>query len=71
MNSTHHQEVQKKQQKDWHDINLRNKNISIDDLVLLYDNKIKRKPRKLETYWFGPYIVEELNTNGSVRLKTL
>ena len=53
-----------------HDKNLIKKNISIGDLVLLYDSKIKGKPRKLETT-FNLCIVEELNTNGSIRLKTL
>ena len=47
--SIQHQETQKQQQKAWHDINIKSKNISVDDLVLLYDNKINRKPHKLET----------------------
>ena len=64
INSIHHQEVQKKQQKDWHDRNLRSKNISLGDLVLLYDSRIKGKPRKLEIACLGPYILEELNING-------
>ena len=67
----HHQEAQKQQQKAWHDRNIKSKNIAVNDLVLLYDNKVKGKPRKLETTWMGPYIIEDLNTIGSVRLKTL
>lgn len=66
-----HQEAQKQQQKGWHDRNIKTKNISIRDLVLLYDSKIKGKPYKLETTWMGPYIIEDLNSNGSFRLKTL
>ena len=61
-----HQEAQKQQQKVWHNRNIRTKNISVRDLVLLYDSKIKGKPRKLETTWMGPYTIEDLNTNGSV-----
>lgn len=67
----HHQEVQKKHQKTWHDGNIRTKHISAGDLVLLYDNKIKRKPRKLEIAWLGPYIIEKFNTNGTIRLKNI
>ena len=67
----HHQEAQKQQQKAWHDRNIKSKNILVGDLVLLYDNKIKGKPCKLETSWMGPYIIEDINMNGSVRLKTL
>lgn len=67
----YHQEIQKQQQKAWHDRNLKKKNISTGDMVLLYDSKVKGKPKKLRTTWMGPYIVEEVNMNGSVRLKTL
>ena len=66
-----HLEAQKQQQKAWHDRNIKTKNILVGDLVLLYDNKIKGKPLKLETTWMGPYIIEDRNSNGSVRLKTL
>ena len=47
------------------------KNISLGDLVLLYDSRIKGKPKKLETSWLGHYIVEELIANGLVILRTL
>ena len=43
-----HQEAQKQQQKAWHDINIKLKNILVGDLVLLYDSRIKGKPCKLE-----------------------
>ena len=45
INSIHHQEVQKQQKKAWNDKNIRTKNISTGDLVLVYDNKFKGKPR--------------------------
>ena len=61
-----HQEAHKQQQKAWHDKNIKTKKISVKDLVLLYDSKIKGKPHKLETTWMGPYIIEDLNSNGSV-----
>ena len=61
-----HQEAQKQQQKAWQDKNIKIKNISVIDLVLLYDSKIKGKPHKLETTWMGPYIIEDLNSNESV-----
>ena len=55
-----HQEAQKHQQKSWHGRNIKTKNILVGDLVLLYDSKIKGKPRKLETTWTGPYIFKIL-----------
>ena len=66
-----HQEIQKQQQKAWHDRNIKNKNLSVGDLALLYNSRVKGKPKKLHTEWMGPYVVEEIHPNGSVRLKTL
>ena len=61
-----HQEIQKQQQKAWHDRNIKNKNLSVGNLVLLYNSQVKRKPKKLHIEWVGPYIVEEINANGLV-----
>ena len=67
----YYQAVQKQQQKVWHDRNLRNKDVSPSDTVLLYDSRISGKLKKLHTAWLGPYLVEEINANGSVCLTTL
>jgi hypothetical protein len=45
-----HQEVQKQQQKAWYDRHIKKKDIKDGDLVLLYDSRIKGKPRKLEKH---------------------
>ena len=66
-----HQEIQKQQQKAWNDRNIKNKNLSVGDLALLYNSQVKGKPKKLRTEWMGPYVVEEIHTNESVRLRTL
>ena len=52
-------------------LNIKSKNISVSDLVLLYDSRIKGKPCKLETTWMGTYIIQDLNSNRSTQLKTL
>ena len=59
-----HQEIKKKQQKTWHDGNIKHKNLSVEDLALLYNSRVKGKPKKTHTEWMGPYIVEEINANG-------
>ena len=64
--SLQHQEIQKQQQKAWHDHNIKNKNLSVGDLALLYNSRVKGKPKMLHTEWMGPYIVEEIHANGSV-----
>ena len=43
------QEIQKQQQKAWHDRNIKNKNLSVGDLALLYISRVKGKPKKLHT----------------------
>ena len=44
-----HQEIQKQQQKAWHDRYIKNKNLSVGDLTLLYNSRVKEKPKKLHT----------------------
>ena len=43
------QEIQKQQQKSWQDRNIKNKNLSVGDLALLYNSQVKGKPKKLHT----------------------
>ena len=66
-----HQEIQKQQQKAWHDRNIKNKNLSIGDLALLCNSRVKGKPKKIHIEWMGPYVVEEIHANESVQLKML
>ena len=66
-----HQEIQKQQQKAWHARNIKNKNLSVRDLALLYNSRVKGKHKKIHTEWMGPYVFEEIHTNGSVRLRML
>ena len=41
-----HQEIQKQQQKSLHDKSIKNKNLSVGDLTLLYNSRVKGKPKK-------------------------
>ena len=66
-----HQEIKKQQHKAWHDCNIKNKNLSVGDFTLLYNSRVKVKPKKLHTEWMGPYIVEEIHANRSIRLRPL
>ena len=66
-----HQEMQKQQQKAWHERNIKNKNLSIGDLALLYNSRVIGKPKKLHTEWMRPYIIEEINADGLVQLRML
>ena len=44
-----HQEIQKQQQKAWHGRNIKNKNLSVGNIALLYNSRVKGKPKKLHT----------------------
>jgi hypothetical protein len=54
----------------WHERHLKERDIKEGDIVLLYDSDIKGKPRKLETTWLGPYVVEDIRLTGAVQLRT-
>ena len=43
----------------------------IGDLALLYNSRVKGKPKNLHTEWMGPYVVKEIHANGSVWLRML
>ena len=45
--------------------------ITLGGLVLLYDNRHKQFPGKLQTRWMGPYKVTEVYPNGSLQLEDL
>ena len=57
--------------KTWHARNIQCKDISVEEIVLLYNDQIKGKPKTLENRWLEPYVVKELNNNASVRIKIL
>ena len=52
--SLQHQEIQKQQQKAWHDRNIKNKNLLVGDLALLYNSQVKGKPKRIHTQWMRP-----------------
>ena len=58
LNALQHQEIQKQQQKAWHDDNIKNKNILVGDLALLYKSRVNKKPKNLHKDLMGPYVVE-------------
>ena len=46
-----HKEFEKMQHKYWHNQNIKSKDISIGDLVLLYNIRIKGNPKNLKTVY--------------------
>ena len=64
-------QVDKARQKAGHDRNLCQKKYQEGDLVLLYHSRVKGKPKKFTNMWNGPFMIQQLFDNGSVKLRTL
>ena len=59
--------VQQKKAR-WHDKFIRKKQFQEGDWALLFDSRFKDFIGKLTTRWLGPYEVEQVFDNGSVRI---
>jgi hypothetical protein len=65
--TTHIQEQRTK----WHDKYLKKKKFQQGDWALLYGNRFKDFKGKLTTRWMGPYEIDAIYDNGSIRIKTI
>ena len=60
------------QRSNWHDQFIKNKIFCEGYWALLYDSRFKRDFKgKLRTRWLGPYLVDRVFDNGTVRLVTI
>jgi hypothetical protein len=59
------------QRSKWHDKNIKNKQLQKGNWALLYDSRFKEFQGKLRTRWLGPYEVDTVFPNGTVRLLTI
>jgi hypothetical protein len=66
-----HQLVQKEREKAYHDMHIKKKEFKQGDLVLVYDSKFIKHPRKFITHWIGPYEIAYATEGGAAQLKNL
>ena len=66
-----HQNVENQRQKVWDDRHIKRNHFEVGGLVLMYDNKFFKHPRKMKTHWLGPYVVKEITDGGVVKLEKL
>ena len=60
------------QRSNWHDRFIKKKVFYEGDWALLYDSRLKCDFKgKLRTRWLGPYLVDRVFDNGTVRLVTI
>jgi hypothetical protein len=52
-------------------MHIKRKAFKQEDLVLVYDTKFMKHPRKFHTHWLGPYEVSYVTEGGVAQLKTL
>jgi hypothetical protein len=66
-----HTTIIQQQRMKWHDKFIRKKKFKPGDWALLFDSKFKIFKGKLSTHWLGPYEIETIFYNGSVKIKTI
>ena len=55
----------------WHDGFIKSKTFNKGDWALLFDSKFKDFEAKFTTHWLGPYEIEEIFDNGTIKIKTI
>jgi hypothetical protein len=66
-----HQQVHKEREKAYHDRHIKKKVFKQGDMVLVYDSKFMKHPRKFRMHWLGPYEVAYVIEGGDACLNTL
>ena len=64
-------EAMQRRRKAWHDRNIKIREFSKGDLVLIYDSRYYRFPGKLSIRWLGPFRVVEVFDNGSLSVQDI
>jgi hypothetical protein len=63
--------IYKEKTKNLHDRMLTRKEFHVEDNVLLYHSCLKLFPRKLRSYWIGPFVVSNVFPYGAVEITSL
>jgi hypothetical protein len=71
LDAIHQTTVIQQQRTKWHDRVIKKKLFKKGDWALLYDSRFKEFKGKLCTLWLGPYEVDTIFPNGTVRLITI
>eukprot|EP00253_Pinus_taeda_P033557 PITA_33557 len=59
------------QRAKWHGNYIKEKKFQEGDWPLLFDSKFKDFKGKFQTHWLGPYEIDNIFSNGAVRIKTI
>jgi hypothetical protein len=71
LDAIHQTTMIQQQRSKWHDKTIKHKQFQKGNWALLYDSRFKEFQGKLRTRWLGPYEVDTVFPNGTVRLLTI
>jgi hypothetical protein len=71
LDAIHHTTMIQQQITKWHDKTIKHKQFQKGNWALLYDSWFREFQGKLRTRWLGPYKVDIVFPNGTVRLLTI
>jgi len=71
LDAIHQTTLVQQQRTRWHDRTIKKKQFQKGDWALLYDSRFEKFQGKLRTRWLGPYEVDVVFPNGTVRLITI
>ena len=60
--------ISKANMKYVHDQHILRKSFKVGQKVLLYNSRLYLFPRKLQSNWFGPFIVREISLHGAIEI---
>jgi hypothetical protein len=66
-----HIDLIQQQREKWHDRFIKKKQFKVGDWALLFDSRFKDFKGKFNTHWLGPYEIEVVFNNGSVKIQTI
>ena len=71
LDAIHQTAMIQQQRTSWHDKIIKHKQFQKGNWALLYDSKFENFQGKLRTRWLGPYEIDTIFPNGTVRLLTI
>jgi len=71
LDAIHQTTMIQQQRTRWHDKTIKHKQFQKGNWALLYDSHFENFQGKLRTRWLGPYEVDTVFPNGTVRLLTI
>ncbi|XP_019057336.1 PREDICTED: uncharacterized protein LOC104807112 [Tarenaya hassleriana] len=60
--------IYKERTKKWHDKHILQRHFQVNDLVLLFNSRLRLFPGKLKSRWSGPFKIKSVSSSGAIEL---